>query len=332
MTTRKLIQFILTGAYLLLASVSAFASPVWAGQADTPPAATPPAGTSAVAAPTQADVAYGKDSSHRLDFYKAAGTATKPGPTPVVIYFHGGGFVSGDKTDCKKDAWLSAYLAHGISVVSANYRFISKHPFPAPLEDGVRAVQYVRSRAAEWGIDPKRVALEGHSAGGCIAVWIATRDEQAKPDSADPVEKESSRVCAALGHGAQTTLDPAVILKEVGGNPKIHPSLQYIYNTTDGKPLDEKEKQARVKDASALEQVSKDDPPLWLGYSSELKADPLPETAEMNLSIHNAKFGKLMKDRYTAAGLECVFQYKGGPAVDNELTFLAKILSPATSK
>lgn len=322
MTSETLFRFILNAGALFALAVLMAPSAARAGQAETPPAAN------AAASPAQAqeDVAYGKDPAHRLDFYKAAGTGTPPAPTPVVIYFHGGGFVSGDKKDCKKDAWVAAYLAQGISVVSANYRFISKHAFPAPFDDGVRAVQYVRTRAAEWGIDPKRVAVEGHSAGGCMAVWIATRDEQAKPASADPVEKESSRVCAALGHGAQTTLDPAVILKEVGGNPKIHPSLQYIYTTTDGKPLDEKEKQARVKNASALEQVTKDDPPLWLGYSSDLKTEPLPETADTNLSIHNAKFGKLMQDRYKAAGLECVFQYKGGPPVENELKFLAKVL------
>jgi len=94
--------------------------------------------------------------------------------TPLVFYIHGGGWVAGTK---HFDG--SAYLKCGISVVSIEYRFVTeaqaagvKPPVEWPLHDAARALQFVRSKAAEWNIDKSRIGATGGSAGACSSVII----------------------------------------------------------------------------------------------------------------------------------------------------------------
>src|ERR1700761_7177030 len=96
--------------------------------------------------PTFADVRYGKYDRDVLDVFQVK-TAR---PAPVLIYFHGGGWLGGDKKSFDPDP----ILKRGITVVAANYRFTTgtpdAAPFPAPMLDCARVVQFVRSRAKEW--------------------------------------------------------------------------------------------------------------------------------------------------------------------------------------
>ena len=67
-------------------------------------------------------------------------------PAPLVVFFHGGGFVGGDKRSVP--GWLvTRCLADGISVASVNYRLSTQSPFPAPMLDGARAIQFLRLKA-----------------------------------------------------------------------------------------------------------------------------------------------------------------------------------------
>ena len=102
--------------------------------------------------PTIADVRYGKYDRNFLDVFQAKTT----NPAPVLIYFHGGGWMHGDKKSFNPEPILKA----GISVVAANYRFTTgtpdAAPYPAPMLDSARVVQFVRSKAKDWHIDPNR--------------------------------------------------------------------------------------------------------------------------------------------------------------------------------
>jgi len=100
--------------------------------------------------------------------------AAEPGPRPVLVYFHGGGWVIGDLET--HDATVRALAAaSGVTIVSVDYRLAPEHPFPAAIDDCMVAVRWVAepSTAAELAIDPSRMAVGGDSAGGNLAAVVA---------------------------------------------------------------------------------------------------------------------------------------------------------------
>jgi acetyl esterase len=279
--------------------------------------------------PTEADVRYGRYDRNVLDFYKAE-TAS---PAPVLIYFHGGGWIRGDKRSALAAAPV---LKAGISLVSANYRFTEgtadAAPYPAPMEDSARAVQFVRSKAREWNIDPNRIALSGSSAGAVISMWIAYRDDMAKPDSDDPIERNSTRVTCIVPQAGPTTLDPKLILKRVGGNPGIHLAFLPFFAVKNIGELEAPEKQKLIADASPLTHVTRDDPPTFMQYGFPLGGTPLPPDAATNLSIHHPEFGVMLKEKLDAAGVENFLQTKDDGSDPQAMwKFLAKHLKPQSA-
>ncbi|MEP7363382.1 MAG: alpha/beta hydrolase, partial [Acidobacteriota bacterium] len=169
-------------------------------------------------AQTHANVPYGPHPRNVLDFYRAPSDK----PTPVVVFIHGGGFVAGGKENLNA-AMRDRLLDAGISVAAINYRYATQAPFPAPMMDGVRAIQFLRTKAPEWNIDKKRIAAMGGSAGACMALWIGYHDDFANPASSDPIERESSRLTAMAVNGAQTTLDLRVISELISPATAHHP-------------------------------------------------------------------------------------------------------------
>ena len=138
------------------------------------------------------DVKY--DTKHErnvLDFWPA-----EKADAPVFIFFHGGGFRGGDKSQVNRNrgATLKAHQQAGFAVVSCNYPFLSKKmAYEKIAHHCARAVQFVRSQAKEWKIDPERICCGGISAGALISEFLGYHDDFADPKSKDPVARESSR-------------------------------------------------------------------------------------------------------------------------------------------
>jgi acetyl esterase len=102
----------------------------------------------------------------------------EPGPHPLLVYYHGGGFVAGDLET--HDAPCRVLCRHaGARVLSIDYRLAPEHPFPAWIEDGLATYDWAVEHAAELGADPARVAVSGDSAGGNIAAVIAQERKSA---------------------------------------------------------------------------------------------------------------------------------------------------------
>ncbi|MFG2090132.1 MULTISPECIES: alpha/beta hydrolase [unclassified Spirillospora] len=103
-------------------------------------------------------------------------------PAPVLVYFHGGGFVTGG-LDNEHGRCVKFAAEDGIAVVSVGYRLAPEHPFPAGFEDCYAATVWAHEHAAGFGGDPERVAVGGGSAGGALAAAVAlrARDEGGPP-------------------------------------------------------------------------------------------------------------------------------------------------------
>lgn len=98
------------------------------------------------------------------------------GPFPAVIIVHGGGFTGGNKQMYVTPIFEPLTRA-GFAWFSIDYRLAPKYPFPAAVEDVNRAIEYVKSHAAEYKVDPKRIALLGESAGGFMVSFVGTQKD-----------------------------------------------------------------------------------------------------------------------------------------------------------
>ena len=295
----------------------------------TLPSTAPAAGLPPVSAlappPTAANVAYGRDERQILDFWQAPSKE----PTPLVLFIHGGSWLNGGKSELTRYHYagdVATYLAAGISVVSIDYRFVSqafsagvKPPVQWPMQDAARALQFVRSKAGEWHLDKRRIALSGGSAGACSALWLAMHHDLANENSGDPVEHESTRVQCAAVFSAQTTLDPREMVEWTPNSVYGGHAFGFMSRSDDAKtkrrPFAEFLAAREtilpwIKEYSPIEQASQDDPPIYLIY---LKPPMLGRNQDD--PTHTANFGVKLEERLRAVGVECELVYPGAPMV-----------------
>lgn len=93
-------------------------------------------------------------------------------PAPLLVYYHGGGFVFGD-LDTHDSVCRFLAAGSGASVLSVEYRLAPEHPFPAAVEDAWAAFAWAAANAAELGVDPARIAVGGDSAGGNLSAVVS---------------------------------------------------------------------------------------------------------------------------------------------------------------
>jgi len=110
---------------------------------------------------------------HIRIYWPPSGHAPSPVP-PVVLFFHGGGFVVGD-LDTHDGTCRQHAVGASAVVVSVEYRLAPEHPYPAAVDDAWAATQWVAQHGSEIGADAGRLAVAGDSAGGTISAVIAQR-------------------------------------------------------------------------------------------------------------------------------------------------------------
>lgn len=254
-------------------------------------------------APTQANVHYGKHANQVLDFYQAKAEQ----PTPLLFFVHGGGWMSGDKAN---PDFLKLCLENGISVASINYRFIPDAqvegitpPVKACLDDSARALQFVRSKAAEWHFDKDLIGGCGGSAGGFTVLSLGFHPDMADPKNPDPIARESTRLRCVLAFVPQTTLDPKQLKEwipnlEYGNHAFGLGSMQEFIDKRDSL-------MPWIEQFSPYALASADDPPVLLFYDSAPALGKPPAKDP----VHSGNFGAGIADKLKAVGIEHEINY-----------------------
>ena len=282
----------------------------------------------ALSKPTLANLPYGEDERNVMDVW----LAESADPTPCVVYIHGGGWLGGDKS--KGGPGPQRFLQEGISYIAINYRFLSQTiidtgsergtgsiqprgdypepPVDLPLYDAARAIQFIRSKAEEWNINPDRIGLTGGSAGACTSLWLAFHDDLADPEASDPVARESTRVACAAVDGAQTTLDPQQILEWIPNATYGGHAFGYVWDRSDFTVeirsflADRENVTEWIAEYSPYALLTADDPPVYLFYRD------VPEKGkEQKDPTHTSTYGALLVEKMDDLGVEYEFVHEG---------------------
>ena len=273
--------------------------------------------------PTEFDVSYGPHVKQRMHFWKAESDK----PTPLLFFIHGGGWQGGGRMSGLTTV-LPEMLSNGISVVSVEYRFIKEAtadgvvpPVKGPLHDAARALQFVRSKAADWNIDKTRIAASGGSAGACSSLWLAFHPDMADPASDDPIARESTRLLCAAVNGAQTTLDPQQ-MKEWTPNSR-YGGHAFGFAGDPATKLSQFDEFLAKRDTilpwiaeySPYALVSSDDPPVYLYYNA-----PPALGQEQKDPTHTSNFGVKLQEHCQANGVACELVYPNASDVRHATT------------
>jgi alpha-L-fucosidase 2 len=215
-----------------------------------------------------------------VEYSKAGGESLKldacvpdgPGPFPAVILVHGGGWNSGDKEGGRHRGMIAPMedplLAGGFAWFSINYRLAPKHSFPAPLDDVEASIRWLKAHAAEYRVDPRRIALAGESAGGHLVALAGV--------SADP----TVRVAAVVDFYGP--IDLLAKVRAAGGN--LEPGLAGLFGSA---ALDH-ETAVRLQAASPINFVRPGLPPFLLLHGTADKSVPFENSVDLQAKLRAA--------------------------------------------
>jgi pectinesterase len=211
------------------------------------------------------NVEYGRagDENLRLDACVPDGS----GPFAAVVLVHGGGWSSGDKTS-GVDPLFAPLSRAGVAWFSINYRLAPKHRYPAAVEDVEAAIRWVKAHAAEFKIDPARLALVGESAGGHLVAMAVVR------------AREDTRVAAAVPFYA-----PVDLTSDTERRGGLSLSLRALFGRT--YEVDEQAAQL-LREASPINYVHAGLPPFLLVHGTADMSVPYSQSVQLQAKLKAA--------------------------------------------
>ena len=167
------------------------------------------------------DLAYGPEARQRLDVYRPADATS---PAPVVVFFYGGNWNTGNRNDYLFVG--EALAAKGFVAVVPDYRLYPQVRFPEFLADSAHALRWIMDHIAEYGGDRERVFVMGHSAGAYNAAMLALTPEYLKAAGVDP-----KRIRGMIGLAGPYDFLPLTgrVTREVFGYPDTPVTTQPIH-------------------------------------------------------------------------------------------------------
>ncbi|HJS19385.1 MAG TPA: alpha/beta hydrolase [Anaerolineales bacterium] len=206
------------------------------------------------------NVAYcSADPAQTMDIYFPA----SGGPWPAVVYVHGGGWMHGDKSEAAMFAMGMSSL--GYLVVSINYRLSPAATFPAMIEDVKCAIRALRAQAADYNLDPNRIAAMGASAGGHLVSLLGTTEAGSGWDVGEHLD-QSSRVQAVISLAG--LMDMSQPFPNAEGND-IETMNRIGFN------------ESNKMEASPITHVTADDPPFLLIHGERDELVPYEQSQLM---------------------------------------------------
>lgn len=247
--------------------------------------------------PTYKDIAYASTSStQKLDLYLPPGD----GPFPVVINIHGGGFKLGDKSMVDQVLGKSL-LNEGYAIASIDYRLSGEAQFPAAVLDAKAAVRFLRANAAQYKLNPDKIAAFGQSAGGNLASMLGTTGDVAEFDDPNLGNTgASSRVQAVInwfGPNDFGQMDVQAKTQGCSASDQAHnkaDSFESLYLGAAVPTVPE-----LVKQANPITYISQDDPPFLIQKGDQDCTVPVENT-------------KMLADALQAAGLDVQYDLLKG--------------------
>lgn len=169
------------------------------------------------------------------------------GPTPLILFIHGGSWKKGKKDDYRR--YLVDFAEKGYVTATVAYRFSQEAAYPAALEDVVCGLQWLKDHAADYQIDTNKIAVVGGSAGGHLGMLLAYHTRDSTFISSTPcASSASTQIQALVNFYGPTDLTTAYARE----HPSVSDFIGATYST---------ETHGKYADASPIQYVSSDDPP-----------------------------------------------------------------------
>lgn len=210
-------------------------------------------GRNAGPSPDLKDVAYGGEALQKLDVFLPKGAGSRS-PAPIILMVHGGGWCVGDKAGAQMtENKVARWVPKGFVFVSANYPMVADGSNAlAQAQHIARAASFVQARAREWGGDPARLILMGHSAGAHLVSLV----------NADTSVRQANGMAPVLG---AVSLDAGAI-DVVRQMPNVYSFLKVRYREAFGAT------EAEWVAASPFHKLDRTAAP-WLGVCSTTRKD-----------------------------------------------------------
>ncbi len=265
------------------------------------------------------NIVYGDSARNKYDFFKP----NLKEPSSLLVLIHGGGFVTGDKANYYDSysyrGFINRLLAKNIAVATINYRFVD--PFDGKgilnsLADVKLALQHMRYYADSLHFNSESVMLQGSSAGGAAAMWMAFHDDMSIAHDQNPIHSESTRVQGIVGVSTQANYDIAnwhdtvfssfqkdgFTAKYLENLLKEYRILLY-YGVQNREDLRLASTQEYLNNTNMLKMLSADDPPFYI-VNTKFSGDMPTNMSEV---FHHPNHVKTIQETAEKVGAKGIF-------------------------
>ncbi|MCG2461611.1 alpha/beta hydrolase [Flavobacteriaceae bacterium F89] len=272
------------------------------------------------------DISYGPYPENTFDIF----IPNSIGPTPLVIYIHGGGFLGGEKENPYSVMWNGSWdfpseirtlLTNNIAFASINYRLLAfdgdKDGVLKPLNDSKRCLQYIRSISNALNIHKNNIVLCGSSAGGGTSEWLAFSDDMADPSDPDPVFQQSTRVKGIAVKATQASYDLERYETDIFTpynftwdeyfleDPDMIPRFNSFYGMDSLNEFSSDRVNSYRQKVDMLAMMSTDDPEFWVSNPQT----PVVKPTKANILNHHSFHARTLKEWGDSIGIPNVVSY-----------------------